>query len=78
MPRTDQKRKSRNLFNSVDDTQLETSDSLIRKQKGGSKPTGIQIVSKIGKISGSLNLSEEQERRFLLPKNTMLYNSKQL
>ena len=56
MPRTDQKRKSRNLFNSVDDSQRETSDSLIRKQKGGSKPTGIQIVSKMGKISGSLNL----------------------
>lgn len=32
----------------------------------------------MGNISGSLKLPEEHERRFLLPKNTMLYNSKQL
>lgn len=32
----------------------------------------------MGKISGSFNLSDDHERRFLLPKNTMLYNSKQL
>lgn len=32
----------------------------------------------MGKISGSLQLTEDLERRFLLPKNTMLYNSRQL
>ena len=32
----------------------------------------------MGNISGSMHLSDDVERRFLLPKNTMLYNSKQL
>jgi hypothetical protein len=51
---------------------------LPKKVRYDSKPTGIQIVAKMGKISGSLHLSENIERKFMLPKNTKLYNSRQL
>lgn len=32
----------------------------------------------MGKISGSFQLSDDDEKRFTLPKGTLLYNSRQL